>query len=75
MKKLIIIISLIFWGIIGAGEASAHHGVSGYFYNGLSPYGSWIEIDYGVVVWRPTVMNVEWSPYMEGRWIWTTLSR
>jgi len=72
MKKLIVIIVLIFWGFVGVSEIAAHPRVSGYFYNSLSPYGRWIEIDYGVVVWRPTIMNRNWSPYNEGRWIWTS---
>jgi len=72
MKKLIIVFVLIFWGFVGVNEITAHPGVSGYFYTGLSPYGSWIEIDYGVVVWRPTNIRMDWSPYRDGRWIWTS---
>jgi len=72
MKKLIVIIVLIFWGFVGVSEINANPRVSGYFYTGLSPYGSWIEIDYGVVVWRPTIMRMDWSPYRDGRWIWTS---
>ena len=72
MKKLIIISVLIIWGLIGAGESNAQRGVSNYFYKGLNPHGTWIEIDYGVVVWRPTIMRLDWSPYREGRWIWTS---
>lgn len=53
-------------------EAKGHYnGVSGYFYTELAPYGSWIEIDYGVVVWRPTIIRTDWVPYTMGRWIWT----
>ncbi len=72
MKKLIVILVLIFWGFVGVSEITANPRVSGYFYTGLSPYGSWIEIDYGVVVWRPTIMRMDWSPYRDGRWIWTS---
>ena len=72
MKKLIVIIVIIFWGFVGVSEITAHPRVSGYFYNSLSPYGRWIEIDYGVVVWRPTIMNRNWSPYNDGRWVWTS---
>ena len=72
MKKLIVILVIIFWGFVGVSELTANPRVSGYFYTGLSPYGSWIEIDYGVVVWRPTVMRMDWSPYRDGRWIWTS---
>jgi hypothetical protein len=52
-------------------EAGKRHFVGSYFYTNLSPYGTWIEIDYGVVVWRPTMMRMGWSPYRMGRWIWT----
>ena len=72
MKKLIVILVLIFWGFVGVSQIKANPRVSGYFYTGLSPYGSWIEIDYGVVVWRPTIMRMDWSPYRDGRWIWTS---
>lgn len=72
MKKLIILSVIIIWGLIGVAETNAHPRVSNYFYSGLHAYGSWIEIDYGVVVWRPTIMRRDWSPYREGRWIWTT---
>ena len=72
MKKLIVILVLIFWGFVGVSEITANPRVNGYFYSNLSPYGSWIEIDYGVVVWRPTIMRMDWSPYRDGRWIWTS---
>ena len=48
-----------------------YRGVSGYFYTELVPYGNWIEIDRGVVVWRPTILRRDWMPYTMGRWIWT----
>lgn len=33
-------------------------------------YGTWIYTnDYGYV-WRPSVLEAEWSPYMNGRWWW-----
>ncbi len=72
MKKLIILSVIIIGGLFGANDANAQYRVSNYFYTGLHPYGTWIEIDYGVVVWRPTIMRRDWSPYLEGRWIWTT---
>ena len=71
MKKLIIISAILIWGLLGAKESFAQFGVSGYFYNNLSPYGTWIEINNGVIVWRPTRIHLGWSPYQEGRWIWT----
>lgn len=43
----------------------------GYFYTELSPYGKWIEIDNGVVVWRPANSFSRWAPYSSGTWVWT----
>ena len=43
----------------------------GYFYSSLSPYGTWIQLDGGVNVWRPVHMRSDWLPYKYGRWIWT----
>lgn len=72
MKRLIILAVVLFAMTSVTTEAKRfHHGVGGYFYTELSPYGSWIEIDYGVVVWRPTILTIGWMPYRTGRWIWT----
>ncbi|GBD87932.1 hypothetical protein BMS3Abin03_01866 [bacterium BMS3Abin03] len=71
MKKLIIILTVLLWGVMGSNQLNAQQGVSRYFYTALTPYGQWIELDYGVVVWRPIIMDVNWSPYTQGRWIWT----
>lgn len=71
MKKLIIIIAAILSFSFFENETNAMHR-GGYFYTELSPYGTWIELDYGTVVWRPTVMRVDWAPYSYGRWIWTS---
>lgn len=45
-----------------------------YFYDSLSPYGTWIDIDGYGRCWRPTVMVTYpgWRPYVNGgRWVWT----
>ncbi|MCU0784576.1 MAG: hypothetical protein MUF81_11155 [Verrucomicrobia bacterium] len=45
-----------------------------YFYDTLSPYGSWIEIDGYGRCWQPTVVVVNrgWQPYGDrGRWLYT----
>ena len=44
----------------------------GNFYSQLSPYGAWYELNSGVVVWRPNYIRSNWSPYMDGQWIWTS---
>ncbi|MEW6303365.1 MAG: DUF6600 domain-containing protein [Verrucomicrobiota bacterium] len=45
-----------------------------YFYNTLSPYGTWVNVnDYGWC-WQPSVavIDVSWRPYhSRGRWLWT----
>ena len=72
MKQIIIISAVLFAALTFNSDARGHYnGVGGYFYSELSPYGTWIEIDYGVVVWRPTIINMNWMPYNMGRWIWT----
>jgi|WetSurSiteA1Bulk_404760.scaffolds.fasta_scaffold12975_2 hypothetical protein len=72
MKRIIIFAVVLFVAVTFNAEAKRHHnGVGGYFYTELAPYGSWIEVDYGVVVWRPTIIRNDWTPYNVGRWVWT----
>ena len=72
MKRIIILAVVLFVAVTFNAEAKRHNnGVGGYFYTELAPYGSWIEVDYGVVVWRPTIIHSNWSPYNVGRWVWT----
>jgi len=45
-----------------------------YFYNTLSPYGTWVEVAPYGWCWQPTVaVNYpRWRPYADrGRWLWT----
>lgn len=45
-----------------------------YFYESLSPYGTWVEVDGYGWCWQPTVavVNVNWRPYADrGRWLYT----
>jgi hypothetical protein len=72
MKRIIIISAVLFAALTFNLDAKGNYnGVSGYFYSELAPYGTWIEIDYGVVVWRPTIIRTNWMPYNIGRWIWS----
>lgn len=44
------------------------------FYNSLSPYGNWVEVDGYGLCWQPTVAVVDtsWRPYSDrGRWLWS----
>ena len=52
----------------GAGSA----GVSiGFFYDYLSPFGTWVEFSPYGYVWSPSHMSYGWRPYSEGHWVWT----
>ena len=45
-----------------------------YFYNELSPYGTWAELPGYGWCWQPTVvaLNRGWRPYCDsGHWVWT----
>ena len=72
MKRIIIILSFISIGLIFAKETTAKTNNGGvYFYAELSPYGSWMELNTGVTVWRPAGISSDWQPYSEGQWAWT----
>jgi hypothetical protein len=45
-----------------------------YFYNDLSPYGTWVEIEGAGWCWQPSVVvvNHAWRPYCDsGHWVYT----
>jgi len=45
-----------------------------YFYNTLSPYGAWVDVEGYGRCWRPTVVayNSAWQPYGDhGHWVYT----
>jgi hypothetical protein len=45
-----------------------------YFYDTLSPYGNWVNVEGYGNVWQPnvTVINTAWRPYLDGgRWLYT----
>jgi hypothetical protein len=42
-----------------------------YFYDRLSPYGEWIDLDPYGYVWVPRHMGYRWRPYSDGHWVWT----
>ena len=74
MKKLVLFIAIFsFFFLNEKVEANSYQVGIGfnYFYSSLSPHGRWIEIDDGLVVWRPRIINRHWQPYAQGTWIWT----
>ncbi len=76
MKKLIIITAILITGLTSSAKSETkiinHPSFEfGFFYTNLAPYGTWMEID-GLIVWHPIILNREWEPYRDGRWIWTS---
>ncbi len=72
MKTKIFAALLFLLAFASSAEAKQNYrnGV-GYFYESLSPFGEWIEIDYDLYVWKPYNVNRRWKPYSNGRWYWT----
>ena len=51
----------------------------GYFYDALSPYGAWYQVEPYGWVWTPYDVPAGWRPYTDGQWVstpygWTWLS-
>ncbi len=42
-----------------------------YFYDRLSPYGNWTDLNPYGYVWTPRQMGYRWRPYSDGHWVWT----
>jgi hypothetical protein len=43
-----------------------------FFYNYLSPYGTWVYYSPHGYVWVPRRISLRWRPYTYGRWAWTS---
>lgn len=72
MKKLFSI-TVLFFLIISFNSFAKNpsYYYDDYYYTSISPYGKWIELEPGFVVWQPLAMKRSWSPYSDGRWVWT----
>lgn len=42
-----------------------------FFFDSLSPYGDWIQVDDYGYCWRPSGVDEDWSPYSDGYWTYT----
>ncbi len=42
-----------------------------YFYDALSPYGTWVEVEGYGPCWSPDNVDADWAPYTEGEWVYT----
>jgi len=62
--------------VVEAAPAQPANVTYNYFYDTLSPYGTWIDVDGYGYCWQPTVvvLNGGWRPYCDrGRWLYTNL--
>lgn len=81
MKRLIIYLFVMQLGFAFGITKAQDYGVDGnnyqsdasvgLFYSSLSPFGSWIQLDGGLTVWRPLHLRHDWAPYRNGHWVWT----
>jgi hypothetical protein len=42
-----------------------------FFHDRLAPYGDWIQHQRYGWVWHPTVVEMDWRPYVDGHWVMT----
>ena len=57
---------------LGWSTASAATNVSiDVFFTSLEPYGSWVPSTNYNYIWIPAQVSADWSPYSNGRWVYT----
>lgn len=73
MKSKIIFIVILSAILLYSNDTKSMYNYHSYklFYSSLKPYGEWIEIDDGIIAWRPVAVRINWKPYLIGRWCWT----
>ncbi len=68
LSFLLIVVS----GFSARNEVNAQRFEYNHFYVSLAPHGSWIEIDNGLLAWKPYRTSSRWAPYQAGRWVWSS---
>ena len=81
MKRLVIYLFVMLFGFAFGFTKAQDYGDGGdnyqsdasvgLFYSSLTPYGTWIQLDGGLTVWRPLHLRRDWAPYRNGHWVWT----
>lgn len=70
MKRLVLLLALAF--TLLAAPARAQDEISfDFFYESLSPYGEWSDVEGYGMVWHPSDMDEDWAPYTDGYWSYT----
>jgi len=71
IKTLLITILLaVSFGVVLPRQAEASVTFS-YFYDSLSPYGDWVDVDTYGYCWQPRGVDADWRPYTDGYWSYT----
>ena len=74
-KKKLLVLSIVLFFVF-TNQANARYPENrvefNYFHQTLAPHGEWIELEYDLYVWRPNRVSRNWSPYSEGRWVWSS---
>jgi hypothetical protein len=85
MKSKTLLITLVFAIVLSTVSCVTHSGARigvgypaqtrvvdvSFFYDELSPYGHWFQMDEYGWVWTPHGMSYGWRPYTNGYWVWT----
>ena len=70
MKHLALLLALAL--TLLAAPARARDEISfDFFYESLSPYGEWSDVEGYGMVWHPSDMDEDWAPYTDGYWSYT----
>jgi hypothetical protein len=85
MKSKTILIALVAALVLGSASCAGRVGMRttvvhpaqvgvvdvSFFYDHLSPYGRWFQLDQYGWVWTPYGVSYGWRPYTNGYWVWT----
>lgn len=69
-RTLLVIAAVIAFAAQAARAQVSVNVTIGGFYDELSPYGRWVECNYGQC-WVPGQVAADWQPYSNGQWIYT----
>jgi len=68
--RLLLLVFALAMALVCPSKAKADVSFS-YFYEQLEPYGEWMEVGELGYCWRPTGVDPDWSPYLDGYWVYT----
>lgn len=74
MTKRILLALAVALAVVGSflpRRAAADEVSFSFFYDNLSPYGAWIDVDGYGTCWQPGAISADWAPYTDGSWAYT----